>query len=755
MVEISQDAHVPGMSSSFADACAREPIHIPGSIQPHGFLLVIDEEQSRIVQASVNAEGLLGRPIADILGARLTDLLPDIAEAIAGDGLADDSSRGAAPTSPQGLGRVDCNGHSFEALVHRQGDRLLVELEETDPEAATGTLDALYPRIRAFVEDSQSLPTLDALNAQAARVVRDLTGFDRVLVYRFDPQWNGTVIAEDRNDRLPSYLDLRFPAADIPAQARELYRLNRLRIIPDAAYKPVPLVPEQDPSTGAATDLSFSALRSVSPVHVEYMRNMGTPASMSISIVEDGRLWGLISCHNATPRRVPAHVRTACDFLGQVVAMQIGARLRSDETAQRVARHTIESRLLAHMSNEPHYAVGLTRSPADLLALTDAAGAAVIGPDIMERVGETPSEDAIQEIADWLFRTQSHDDVFATDHLAADVPRAGALAETASGLMAISVSQLHPSYVLWFRPELVQTVRWGGDPRKTATDRLNPRQSFELWKETVHQRSAPWTPAQKAAGASLRNAIVGIVMRKAEEMAGLTEELKRSNRELEAFSYSISHDLRAPFRHIVGFGELLKESPSLAGDERAGRYVDTIIDAAISAGRLVDDLLGFSQMGRSKLVPIPVDMNRLVAEVMRMLRPELVDRQITFDVAPLPAATADPTFLRAVWQNLIGNAIKYSRKTDPTRITIGAESGENEDVYFVRDDGVGFDMDYVDKLFGVFQRLHRIEDYEGSGIGLANVRRVIDRHGGRTWAHGAPGQGATFYFSLPRRLEQN
>lgn len=743
MVENAKADGAPGSISSFADGCAREAIHIPGSIQPHGFLLVVDGTSHAVIAASANA-GMHLRMPGCVIGAKLADILPQAQPVLALDA-------NEPPDGPATYGRVDLDGRTYEMLAHSNGRFIVVELEETDAEAA-GSLDTLYPQIRRFVSESRSHSTLEELNAAAARIVRALTGFDRVLVYRFDEHWNGTVIAEDGNGKLPSYMDLRFPAADIPAQARELYRLNRLRIIPDVAYEPVPLLPAE----AGPMDLSYSALRSVSPVHLEYMRNMGTPASMSISLVEGNRLWGLISCHNATPRRVPAHVRTACDFLGQVVALQIGASLRSEETAQRVARHAIEARLLSAMALSSQYSQGLSESPEDLLALTDAAGAAVVTNDLLEMVGETPGEDAIRDLVAWLFRTQSHDEVFSTDSLAEIMPRAQAYAAKGSGVAAISISQLHPSYVLWFRPEQVQTVRWGGDPRKTTDprqERLNPRTSFEMWKETVHRRSAPWTPAQLAAAASLRNAIVGIVMRKAEEMAGLTEELRRSNRELEAFSYSISHDLRAPFRHIVGFAELLKESSAFGDDKRAGRYVDTIIDSALSAGRLVDDLLGFSQMGRSKLVPVRVDMNRLVGEVLRMQKSETGDRRVDFTVEDLPTVDGDPIFLRAVWQNLVGNAVKYTRGTDPSHITIGAQAGEDEDIFFIRDDGVGFDMEYVDKLFGVFQRLHRIEDYEGSGIGLANVRRIVDRHGGRTWAEGTPGKGATFYFSLPRLTE--
>ncbi|MEX6506652.1 ATP-binding protein [Jiella sp. M17.18] len=744
---MAQDTTIPaGGGMPGATGCEREPIHIPGSIQPHGILLVVDPDARTLLQASENAgkilsgavEAALGRPLESVLVEGAQDLVADLDSRVPGRGTAI-------------LRMVGVDGALFNAIAHRSEGLIVLELEETDA-AEHGSLDALYPQIREFVDTLQMLPTVGALNEKAAEQVRRLTGFDRVLIYRFDDQWNGTVVAEDRNEALPSYLDLRFPAADIPAQARELYRLNRLRLIPNAQYRPVPILPGENPKTGRPIDLSFSVLRSVSPVHLQYMKNMGTPASMSISIVDDGRLWGLISCHNATPRHVPAHVRTACDFLGQIVAMQVGAKVRSEDAAQRVARHAIESRLLSFMAGEARFIDGLTRHADDLMALADAEGAAVVFDDTFALLGNCPREEQVREIVAWLSRTQPHDEVFRTDSLASLMPGAEAFADRASGLLAVSVSQLHPSYLIWFRPEVVRTVSWGGDPRKgeaAGTEQLTPRRSFEMWKETVRQRSLPFTTAEIDTAGSLRNAIVGIVMRKAEEMAQLTEELKRSNKELEAFSYSVSHDLRAPFRHIVGFAEFLKEHEAIADDQRAQRYVDTIIEAAFSAGRLVDDLLGFSQMGRASLAPIRVDMNKLVDEVRRMLRPEIGDRTIKWQVADLSPAVADPSFLRSVWQNLISNAIKYTRDAKDVVIEIGSEPGNGETVYFVRDNGVGFDMAYVDKLFGVFQRLHRVEDYEGSGIGLANVRRIVERHGGRTWAEGEVGRGATFYFSLP------
>ncbi|MGN6549394.1 MAG: ATP-binding protein [Pararhizobium sp.] len=731
-------------------ACEREPIRIPGSIQPHGILFVLDAQSLDILQASANlrerlgiaVEEVLRRPLETVFAESQPDLLADLHTRL--------PDQGTAILRIVTLG--DC---PYRALAHRSQGTVILELEEATG-TETGTLDTLYPQIRAFVDDLQTMPTVDALNDLAAAQVRRITGFDRVMVYRFDERWNGTVVAEDRNDALPSYLDLRFPASDIPAQARELYRLNRLRLIPDAGYQPVPIVPAANPKTGQPTDLSFSVLRSVSPVHVEYMKNMGTPSSMSISIVEEGRLWGLISCHSSEPRRVPAHVRAACDFLAQILAMQLSAKGRGAEASQRVALQGIEAKLLAFMAAEEHFINGLAKHPDAFLALTEAGGAAVVFEGECVTVGTAPPEGRVRDIAAWLSRTQPHDEVFSTVSLAAAMPETEDLAAVASGLLAVSISQLHPSYVLWFRPEVVQTVRWGGDPRKAAAPtpggmRLHPRKSFEMWKETVRLTSDRWTSAQVDTAQSLRNAIVGIVMRKAEELAELTEELTRSNKELESFSYSVSHDLRAPFRHIVGYAELLKEDDSVRLHDRGRRYVETIIESAVSAGRLVDDLLSFSQMGRSALMPIRIDMNRLVDEVRRMLAPEMADRQVDWHVEALHPTRGDGGMLRQVVQNLLSNALKYTRSREKAVIEIRSRQTPAETIYSVRDNGVGFDMAYVGKLFGVFQRLHRMEDFEGTGIGLANVRRIVDRHGGRAWAEGQVDKGATFYFALPNR----
>jgi light-regulated signal transduction histidine kinase (bacteriophytochrome) len=278
--------------------------------------------------------------------------------------------------------------------------------------------------------------------------------------------------------------------------------------------------------------------------------------------------------------------------------------------------------------------------------------------------------------------------------------------------------------------------------------RIHPRKSFDAWREQVRLHARPWTDAQLSAARDLRRSIVGIVLRKAEELAQVSSELQRSNKELEAFSYSVSHDLRAPFRHIVGFAQLLREREANL-EPKSMHYLQNISDSALAAGKLVDDLLAFSQLGRTSISQKNVDMNKLVAEVIKSVMLTVEEREIQLSIGQLPVAWGDATLLRQVWFNLIENAVKYTRPRNPASIIIEGRLEDDITVYSVSDNGVGFDMAYAGKLFGVFQRLQRAEDFEGTGIGLALVRRIVDRHNGSVTAEGEVDKGATFVFALP------
>ena len=731
------------------ERCAQEPIQVPGSIQPHGFMLVLDEPSLRIVQASENAERWLGIPAQSLVGCSFTEMvsaqfdlraqlqrLPD--DQVFPFHLGDVHLRPDAPCSDR-----------LRLLTHRHDQVLIAEFEPVRLPADLNDDGDYYPLLREFVGGLHTASDLQALLQQTVQQLKRITGFGRVKAYRFDAEGNGQVLAEVADDGYPRYLGLCFPASDIPRQARELYRVNRIRVIEDANYQASPLLPAANPRTGKPLDLSFAALRSVSPVHLQYMRNMGTLASMSLSIVVDGQLWGLVSCHHAQPRAVDLRTRTACELLASVLSLQIESRESHAYTRQRLDLRQHIVRMISSMADHDSVSDGLRALPQVLLDFAGANGAAVISAERCDLFGHTPPAAQVNALVHWLSQ-RGTETVFHSDNLARDIDELPELTAHAGGVLAVAISQIHSHYLLWFRPEQVRTVHWAGRPDKQIGPQgaLNPRHSFEHWQEQVSGFSQAWDPQIIEGVMELRSAVLGIVLRKAEELAQLAGELRRSNKELEAFSYSVSHDLRAPLRHIAGYSELLGETEGQSLGERGRRFLQHIEEAAHFAGSLVDNLLNFSQMGRSALRLSEVDLNALVEAIRSELAPDYQNREIVWDIAQLPKVIGDPAFINMALHNLLANAIKYTRGRTPARIGISAVQHPGETEICIRDNGVGFDMAYADKLFKPFQRLHMPSEFEGTGIGLATVRRIIERHGGHITGEGQPGAGARFCFSF-------
>ena len=732
-------------------ACDQEPIRIPGSIQPHGFLLTLPQDGARhVLQASANLAQMTGVAFEPALQQDLSAILGDQA----GAQIEAELAQGTLGAQPTHMGTIRVAGAGYFDVLGHVHDRLLLLEFEAVSRATPPDFRYLYPKVGNFLLKINDVQDVVEMSLLAAQQLRDVTGFGRVMVYQFDRDGHGHVLAESRDESYDSYLGLRFPATDIPRQARELYMLNRIRLIQDANYTPARIEPAMNPVTGLPNDLSHAALRSVSPIHLQYMRNMGTLASMSVSLVVKGQLWGMISCHHATPLPVAFEQRTVCEQLGQILALCIESRTDAGELQFRLeVRRTMVSMLAGLTQQNVDFADSLCGVFPELLRFARASGAAIVVGDRIMTYGNAPDEHEVGELVQWLGEN-GHGEVFHTDHLGSDFPPAQAYARHASGLLSMSISRIHPHYLLWFRPEVVQTVDWAGQPQdKSGQGQLTPRSSFDSWRETIHGISAPWHEGEIELAVEFRGALLGIVLERAEQMAELAEELGRINKELEAFSYSVSHDLRAPLRHIAGFADLLMETAGAEDLEKRRRFLKNIKDSARLAGKLVDDLLSFSQMGRAALHPSPVNMADLVRSCIQKLALDIRERQVEWEIGALPTVRADPTFVQLALYNLLSNAVKFTSHKEVAHIAVTATENAQEVVFQVADNGAGFNMDYVHKLFGVFQRLHRMEDFPGTGIGLANVRRIIERHGGRVWAESVPGAGATFSFSIPKDID--
>ncbi|WP_081788745.1 SpoIIE family protein phosphatase [Candidatus Blastococcus massiliensis] len=496
--------------------CADEPIAVPGAVQPHGVLLAVTEPGLDVVVASANAADLFGRPVGT-----LADVLDDDALARLRQGLDGD----LAEVSPL---RMTVAGTEVDVVLHRADGLLLTEWEPVAGAGQAGV--AWHRRLPSVLQRLSASTTLEELGATLARDVRGLTGFDRVMVYRFDAEWNGEVIAEDRREDLEPFLGLRYPASDIPAQARALYTTNWMRLIPDAGYRRVPLEPAVNPLAGRPLDLSGAMLRSVSPVHLEYLANMGVVSSMSVSLIDRGRLWGLISCHHyAGPHRPSYADRTAAEFLGRTASLLLRTTGAADEqegvvdVAERVAE------LAAAVGRTPRaLGTALTEQEVTVLDLVPASGAALRLGGQLRLLGTTPPAARVTELVDALLAA----DVTATDSAGRVVPGAADLLETASGVLAVPVGG--EDFLAWFRPETLREVTWGGNPYSSKVaqthdgPRLSPRRSFAAWSETVRGTSSPWRAHEIAAARSLAGHLAAATFNRSEEDNRLAGALQRT-----------------------------------------------------------------------------------------------------------------------------------------------------------------------------------------------------------------------------------
>ncbi|PPK94615.1 PAS domain-containing protein [Kineococcus xinjiangensis] len=521
-------AYVPAYGQVDLTNCDREPIHVPGAVQPHGVLLAVDPAGGDVVVASASAtallgvrpEELLGRPLAEVLGREAAEVV--LAASV--------RAMTAEPLRTRLLGPAgELAGREVDVIAHPSGGRLVVEVEPVAP----GTGHAVsYRATRAAMARLTMSAGVGELCRGLAAEVRALTGFDRVMVYRFDAEWNGEVVAEERRNDLNSFLGLHYPSTDIPVQARRLYEVNWTRLIVDVGYVPSPLVPGVDPATDAPLDLSHSVLRSVSPIHVEYLRNMGVTASMSVSLMHDGRLWGLIACHHYSgPHRPTYDARSAAEFLGQVASQLIADREGAEEREAALAAHDLLSALMSDVAGSGRPPGESLLADPRLLQLVGARGAALWNGEVLRTAGRVPDAEALHALAAVLARTDGAPTF--TDHVASLLPQGAAHAATAAGALRIGLGRQW--WLLWLRPEQVEVVDWGGDPHNKALAaaegpgvRLSPRKSFDKWREVVRGRSLPWNRWQAQTAERLGNQFNSLLVGRVREQITLAESLQRA-----------------------------------------------------------------------------------------------------------------------------------------------------------------------------------------------------------------------------------
>lgn len=658
-------------------ACDLEPIHIPGSIQPHGVMLVVERESLVVRHVAGHIERLLGR--ADWQGLALGELIGDAQAARVGR-LTDSAGSGGF------VGQLErAEGEAFDVSVQVSGEWVLVEIE---PGAAAQPASALLGALEAASAAFERTPNLKTLCERAATAFRRITGFDRVMIYRFLDDEAGLVLAEDRDPALPTFLNHHFPGSDIPKQARALYVRNLVRVIPDIHYVAAPLRPAwTDPTP---LDMSDSVLRSVSPIHMQYMKNMGVGASASVSIVKDGVLWGLIACHHATPRLLTYDQRAGCRALAGGLARQIKAKEESESYRERLRLRGFEDDVVAGLTRRATLDEALRDSLPEIQKMVDADGAAVLRGAELTMAGRCPRETEVRGLAAWAMGRNGVEPL-STDRLGELYPPAKAFAAIASGLLTSPISTEEPFLVMWFRAEEVQVVEWAGNPHKgvdaTPGEMLTPRASFEAWSDTVRGRARRWTLAEAEIASRLRHALLDArqTRRLVELNTRLTETLADKDSLLaqkELLLGEVNHRIQNSLQLVSSFLGL----QARASDDQTLRDSFEEARRRLSAVALVHRRL--YRADQIENVDLGRYLEELCGEMLDSMGPEWAGK-LTLDIAPVLIPTDRAVTLGLVLTELVINANKYAYEGAPGPIEITLEEQGSKFRLIVADHGKG------------------------------------------------------------------
>jgi len=753
--------------------CDREQIHIPGSIQPHGAMLVLEPVSLRVVQAAGDCRALLGADIPDLLGGVIDGLL-SAADCQKIRRLSESERQKSRPLH---LSFSNSAADRIDLVVHVSGGFILLELEsqrEEDPADALTLVQEMIQRVQNADSVAKSYGAI--VNA-----IRDASGFDRVMLYRFLEDGTGSVEAEARGTGVASYLGLRYPASDIPLQARALYLRNVIRVIPDARYKPSRLVASAQWPAGQTLDLSDSALRSVSPIHLEYLANMGVIASMSLSLIIDGKLWGLIACHHGTPKFPTHQRRVAFELFSQMASFQLETRLEAEDLGLRLRQKTIGEALIADLSGAVELADGLRRFQPKLFDYVQASGVGLWVDGHFSGFGKTPPGDEVALLVSWL-NGNATEGVFGTDRLSTHYPPAARYADKASGILALSISRTPRDYVIWFRPEVAQTVSWAGNPDKPVEKspdgfRLNPRKSFAAWTEQVYGRSEPWSTLDLRTAQALRVSLLEIVLQHTDQLSR-----QRESARIQQQALLVELDNRIAQWELVA-QELKQESDrrALVEAELSQVLRRTVLEQEAERQRIARELhdslgqyltvmrLDLEGIGRDtaasdsirqrveKLKNLTTDVGQEVNQLAWEIRPTVLDdlglqkalqqfleewaerSSLKFDVhlnlndRRLPPAIE--TALYRVLQEAIRNVIKHAQAS---KVGVILDATPDEVRLIIEDDGKGFVWDVPEKDAAASPRL-----------GLLGVRERLALVDGLLEVETSPGSGTTLLIHVP------
>ncbi len=725
-------------------ACDAEPIANIGHIQPHGALVGVSKNGT-IDFVSENCATIVGRTPQQMLFRPANEILGDVvAEVQAHAELTERPYRTTIPVA----------GRPLHAHGYVTGEYTILELEPSLDSSADAVL--IQDHIRVITESLRGARTTVEVGELGARAIRALTGFDRVDLYKFHHDWHGEVIAEAVAEDWDHFLGLHFPASDIPPVARELYLRLPLRLIPNIGYEPTKIIGEVG-FDATEVKLHTSILRGVSPIHLRYLEPMNVGATLTISIIVDGALWGLFACHHREPRSISPYVRTACELIGSFAALQLGVAEENETLLGTNRAYELASEIQSELARASSLESAASELGDQLLDVLEATGAAVAFDGGVEVVGETPDENTIRVLIEAATERANGANAWSSFEAHRDL---SVVHERFPGVLFVPLAAPGEG-IVWFRPETTVVRQWAGNPNKpidyvNGAPRLSPRGSFDLWSESIRGSAKPWSSFEIETAIDIGNAFEQKggrerLERLSNELEERLEALGRANADLSQFAYVASHDLREPLRMVASYCELLNTRYPDQLDEKGRGFLQHAVNGARRMQSLVEDLLAFSRAERTELLLVECDLNKILEQVCENLHRVIEERGARVEYGELPTVAGSHNEFVQLLQNLIANALKFSESGPVVQIGVVEVDGFWE--IRVADNGIGINPAFHDSIFEPFRRLHSRDDYDGNGIGLAMCRRIVEKRNGTIRAESVMGEGSTFIIRWPANLE--
>ncbi|WP_421943646.1 ATP-binding protein [Pedobacter sp.] len=724
--------------------CDKEPIHIPGKVQSHGFLIAVNKVNFKISYISENAESFLGEPAKNLLDKSLNVLNNFITQNDPEFNVEDLLKLGIIRKSFDAISPhpTEIDGKPYYLIISSSVNDWLLEFE---PLTLQYDIQSLIGRSASAMLQGK---TVSSLLKGAAIEVKKLINYDRVMIYKFQEDGHGEVVAEEMEPNLEPFFGLHYPASDIPKQARELYKLNLTRLIADVNTEDAPIITFEEEKP---LDLTNGGLRAVSPIHIQYLKNMGVHSSFSISLISKGELWGLIACHNYSAKFIDYKAREGSKLIGQILSSALEYRQGEEDSEIIEQFKNTASVLTEHLARDKYLIEAVTGHKRTILDVTKATGVAIIFENTLKTLGNVPADDDIWELSEWLQKV-NEESVYYTHRLSEIFHPAKKYKNIGSGVLACTLSKELNELIIWFKPEQITTVHWAGNPEKPVNPSedgilsLSPRKSFEKWSQVVNNTSEKWLAEEIASVLRIREIIITDVNKKANEIRQLNEKLQAAYEELDTFSYTVSHDLRTPLTSVKTYAELLLKNKSI--DESGRKMIDRILSGADKMNFLIKEILNLARVGRSDINFETVNMESLLREITTEVWAAYKADSAELILGQLADLKGDKTMIAQVFTNLISNAVKYSSTIQKPKIEVSSYVDADEIIYTIKDNGIGIDNRYYDRVFELFKRMDNVKEIDGTGVGLAIVKRVVEKHNGRVWFDSKLNEGSTFYVAF-------